>query len=1180
MSKRRVRVLVVLAGVALAAMLWIVPAVLHTAEAGSVQLKLAARRFPAGSLTSRMSVLAARQRMMHPMWRDLTPEQALERMHLFASRFIHRLAQGTGTVDQPPLAPFLGNFTGINAMGSQALALQRQADCSLSLYTGTYTFSVSNPAISILNTTKNYERVLHSEAQLKTTANSFPKGCKDPTTGLSSQRATYLGKTTQNLHFFAASGYYAPSNGNALYYGTVDAATLQVKAFHFDTSEPTINAVTSGDLNGDGLADVVSVDGFGASASVGVRLAHPDGSLDPVVSYSITGSNAEAAVVDDFNGDGKLDVAVAISDGSNSNSTESIAILAGKGDGTLGAPQITQVPNPGQKIANLISVNLQGKGKDLVASNGVVLLNDGHGSFSVAGTNAFPALRGSSEFGPNLASGDVNADGQQDIVVNTGEQVLVYLGNGDGTFTPGNSYATINDVGYVTVTDLDGDGNADIYIGLAQGGFFGGDQFEVGNSYALMGNGDGTFVGAPVAPAIYNGFNLADLNGDKIPDMVAANGTTFVPELGNGDGTFKAGQILSVPSINDNGTTVTLPATQAYILADVNGDGAPDLIWTPSNVVDRSTQRGFYLVALNKGDGSFGTPAVNILPSTTAAPDFTSNDLATAIQTADLNHDGKQDLIFTFSDNDYQTQNFRQGFLILLGKGDGSFTTGTPILTYNSKASPTLSSATLAAIADVNGDNAPDLFVVNPLTETGTGTTTEWQLYLNKGDGTFNAPTTPTLGSNPLHGDQYEQTPIAIVDLNGDGHLDVASIGQDSTGQIGSLVISLGKGDGTFTPGSTTVLSNFAGAGFSEIAVADFNGDGKNDIAFPSINGGGIFLGNGDGTVQVYTDSSGATYPAQGIQLLMYGATTAADMNGDGLPDLLVGDTVLLNLGKNVPSTGGGAGSGTTSSLTTLIVSAASISTGADETLTAAVVVPAGSTALPTGSVHFLDGTTSLGTGTLDSKATATFSTTSLTAGSHSITAAYSGDAVYASSTSPVVTVTVTTAPPPAADFAISLSPGNGAASGTAAAKTTLTVTPTNGFSSAVSFACSGLPSGYSCSFSPQTVTPHSATATTAISFDSTQMAGLKDLRGTGGGIAISLAGVGLAGWLFAGVGKRRRWLLRTSLIVLVAGLAAGVSGISGCGGSSSNSAQTSSVTITAKAGSLSHSATYTLTTK
>jgi hypothetical protein len=85
---------------------------------------------------------------------------------------------------------------------------------------------------------------------------------------------------------------------------------------------------------------------------------------------------------------------------------------------------------------------------------------------------------------------------------------------------------------------------------------------------------------------------------------------------------------------------------------------------------------------------------------------------------------------------------------------------------------------------------------------------------------------------------------------------------------------------------------------------------------------------------------------------------------------------------------------------------------------------------------------------------------------------------------------------------------------------------------------------------------------------------------GSGDGIAISLAGVGLAGWLFAGAGKRRKWLLRMSLIVLAAGVAIGLGGISGCGGSSSSNATTSSVTITATSGSLSHTATYTLTAK
>lgn len=987
----------------------------------------------------------------------------------------------------------------------------------------------------------------------------------------------YLGKTTQNLYFFAASGYYAPANGNALYYGTVDASTQKVKTFHIDSSEPTINAVTSGDLNGDGLADVISVDQFGGSASIGVRLAHPDGSLDPAVAYPITGSTDEAAVVDDFNGDGKLDVAVAVSD--SSNNTESIAILEGKGDGTLGSPLITSAPNQGQKIANLISVNLRGMGQDIVASNGLVLLNDGHGNFSASSTPAFPPRSATSEFGPNLASGDFNGDGHQDVAVNTGEQVLIYLGNGDGTFTPGKAYAAINDVGYVTVTDLDGDGNADIYIGLAQGGFFGGDQFEIGNSYALMGNGDGTFRGAPVAPAVYNGFNLADLNGDKIRDMVAASGTAFIPELGNADGTFKAGQALNVPTFDDNGTPITVTSTagQPYALADLNGDGFPDLIWVPTGLLDRSTQRGFYLIALNKGDGSFGTPAVYILPSTVGGTDFTFNEQATVVQAADLNHDGKQDLIFTFSDNDYQTQSYRQGFLILLGKGDGTFTTGTPVLTYNSTTARTLSPATIAAITDINGDGAPDMFVVNPLTETSTGTTTEWQLYINKGDGTFDAPTMPDLGSNPLPGQQYEKTPIAIVDMNGDGHLDVVSIGVDSTGRTGSLVISLGKGDGTFTQASTTALTNFASGGFSDLAVADFNGDGKNDVAFPSINGGGIFPGNGDGTVQVYTDVNGGTFPAQQIQLLTYGFTTAADMNGDGLPDLLVGDTVLLNLGKNVPS--GGGGGGQTSSTTTIAASATSIATGAQETLTATVAAPAGSTALPTGTVNFLDGTTSLGTGTLDSKAAGTFSTTSLIAGSHSITAAYSGDATYAASTSAAITVTVTTPPPVPADYAVALTPASGTASGMAVATTTLTVTPSNGFSSAVTFSCSGLPSGYSCSFSPTTVTPHGAAATTAVSFGTTQTAAVNDLPATRNGIAISLAGTGIAGWLFVGLGRRRRWLLRSALVVLAAGLAAGLGGVSGCGSSSSKT-QTSSVTITATAGSLSHTATFTLTTK
>ena len=94
-----------------------------------------------------------------------------------------------------------------------------------------------------------------------------------------------------------------------------------------------------------------------------------------------------------------------------------------------------------------------------------------------ASAAAFPYTTASpGGFGPQLASGDVNNDGKMDLVVDTGSTITVWTGKGDGTFTQGASYAGINNSGYVTVTDLDGDGNLDIYTGLANAGVFSGDD--------------------------------------------------------------------------------------------------------------------------------------------------------------------------------------------------------------------------------------------------------------------------------------------------------------------------------------------------------------------------------------------------------------------------------------------------------------------------------------------------------------------------------------------------------------------------------------------------------------------------------------------------------------------------------------------------------------------------------
>jgi hypothetical protein len=155
---------------------------------------------------------------------------------------------------------------------------------------------------------------------------------------------------------------------------------------------------------------------------------------------------------------------------------------------------------------------------------------------------------------------------------------------------------------------------------------------------------------------------------------------------------------------------------------------------------------------------------------------------------------------------------------------------------------------------------------------------------------------------------------------------------------------------------------------------------------------------------------------------------------------------------------------------TLLTVSAPQITAGASVTFTANVAAVSG-TATPTGMVSFLDSQTVVGTATLSGRS-AQMSTAALSAGSHSISVAYSGDANFNASSSSAAVVTVVAAPTP--DYALSVSASKLNVTAGAAGTITLTVSPENGFKQAVGFACSGLPSGASCSFNPMLVTPTS----------------------------------------------------------------------------------------------------------
>jgi hypothetical protein len=171
------------------------------------------------------------------------------------------------------------------------------------------------------------------------------------------------------------------------------------------------------------------------------------------------------------------------------------------------------------------------------------------------------------------------------------------------------------------------------------------------------------------------------------------------------------------------------------------------------------------------------------------------------------------------------------------------------------------------AFADLNGDGVLDIAA-------GTlGAAYELHAFLGNGHGAFVESAVVPLANSPGG--------VFCADLNHDGKQDVFV--------SGTLTILLGNGDGTFQLPSTL------DAGGGDVAIADFDGDGALDVATTDTqNGVWVFPGRGDGTLR------GPTLYPTGLYVL---AATAADLNGDGKPDLAVANgnsanvSILLNAG-------------------------------------------------------------------------------------------------------------------------------------------------------------------------------------------------------------------------------------------------------------------------------------------
>ncbi len=318
-------------------------------------------------------------------------------------------------------------------------------------------------------------------------------------------------------------------------------------------------------------------------------------------------------------------------------------------------------------------------------------------------------------FAVSVAVGDVNGDGKLDLAIaNSGlGTVAVLLGNGDGTFQTAVPYSTGGgNPNAVVIVDVNGDGKPDIVVANCGGGCQSYDEGSVG---VLLGNGDGTFQ----APVSYSAWSVgsvavADLNGDGYPDLVASNycqgagctsGVSVL--LNNGDGTFQPAVSYGVPGY----------LSYSVAIADVNNDGKPDLL-VGNGCLDWSCGSGSVGVLLGNGDGTFqpaviydaGAGGFGASNSVAVAdvngdgyPDLVVADMgvwpytygevsvllgngdgtfqpaviyssgaggAYSVAVADVNGDGKPDIVVA----DEGGKSYKTGVAgVLLGNGDGTF---------------------------------------------------------------------------------------------------------------------------------------------------------------------------------------------------------------------------------------------------------------------------------------------------------------------------------------------------------------------------------------------------------------------------------------------------------------------------------------------------------------------------
>jgi len=565
------------------------------------------------------------------------------------------------------------------------------------------------------------------------------------------------------------------------------------------------------DFNGDGRQDAATAN-FGSN-NISVLLGNGAGSFGTVTNFALPVNTISpvSIAVGDFNGDNKADLAV----GSLLGGVSQISVFTGTGTGNFAAP-VNYPVILNFSISNIAVGDFNGDGRqDIAARNGsgglsILLRNAANNGFDAAANLNLSFLILS------VAPADFNADGRHDLVVSR---------NGQNTVTALIRNAANNGFDQV---DLTVNGSAQ---NVAVGDFTGDGRQDIAVSYSggvdiLPRNALGFDAPISASASVTSPMEVGDFTGDGRLDLAYLSGSQVAILPRNAANTnFDLQFIVGSTGFQMNRIAV----------GDFNNDGRADI------------------AALNFVNNSPGS--VSIFRRTGTNPNFDLSPIQTLGSTnftdaalGDFDNDGRQDLATATSNT--------SNIAIQKGSGNGSFTNLTNAVLNNGNL---LNSLIIAA--DLNNDGNTDLIV-------GNSTISGFSLLQGAGNGSFAAAIDFPLGFFPIR--------FAVGDFNGDGRQDLAINRQNSNQTLIYLRNAANSGF------ETAVTISHASSPNS-FAVGDFNNDGNDDFAV------GLLNTNSFAIVLRNAGNSGFDAPVSYLTATGNPQLTAADFDGDGNLDLAYG---------------------------------------------------------------------------------------------------------------------------------------------------------------------------------------------------------------------------------------------------------------------------------------------------